>query len=285
LVLARYLAMLTVTALVAGLITTCMARFSPGFGVDERELDPRLSEAGIQALRVEASAGRNPVRLFVVQLSGLLHGDLGFSRSFRRPVSELIPERIGVTARLLAAGLTGGWALALSLALLLAALKKPTLSNSGALLSTLLLCVPTSMLALAAFVHTAPFHLVIALALFPKIFQYTYGVLRQAASLPYVTAAQARGVSPARILLRHVATASAPQILALAGVSVGMAFAAAIPVEVLCDLPGIGQLAWSAALSRDLPLLVALVFLVVFLNQIANLVSDLAISVVARRSA
>jgi peptide/nickel transport system permease protein len=59
-------------------------------------------------------------------------------------------------------------------------------------------------------------------------------------------------------------------VLALAGVSVSMAFGAAVAVEVVCDLPGIGQLAWKAALARDLPLLVTLTMLVTLATQMAN---------------
>ena len=47
-----------------------------------------------------------------------------------------------------------------------------------------------------------------------------------------------------------------PQLLALAGVTVSLAFGAAIPVEAIADSPGVGQLAWQAALGRDLPVLV-----------------------------
>ena len=46
------------------------------------------------------------------------------------------------------------------------------------------------------------------------------------------------------------------------GVSLSMAFTAAIPVEAVCDSPGIGQLAWQAALARDLPLLTNLTLIV-----------------------
>jgi peptide/nickel transport system permease protein len=69
-----------------------------------------------------------------------------------------------------------------------------------------------------------------------------------------------------------------PQILSLAGVSVNLALGAAIPIEVVCDSPGIGQLAWQAALARDLPLLVNLTLLVTLFTMIANLCSDLMIT-------
>jgi peptide/nickel transport system permease protein len=76
--------------------------------------------------------------------------------------------------------------------------------------------------------------------------------------------------------MRHVLPSVTPQLTALAGVSVSMAFGAAIPVEVLCDLPGIGQLAWKAATARDLPVLVAITFMVIAVTQLSNAVSDWA---------
>ena len=86
--------------------------------------------------------------------------------------------------------------------------------------------------------------------------------------------ALAKGLHPARILLRHVLPGCGPQFLALAGASASMAFGAAIPVETLGDLPGLGQLAWKAALARDLPLLVTLTMLITLFTQICNSASD-----------
>jgi ABC-type dipeptide/oligopeptide/nickel transport system permease component len=64
-----------------------------------------------------------------------------------------------------------------------------------------------------------------------------------------------------------------------------MALAASIPVEVLCDLPGIGQLAWKAALSRDLALLVDLTMLVTLVTLVANAGGDMAAQAMQRREA
>ena len=94
--------------------------------------------------------------------------------------------------------------------------------------------------------------------------------------LPHVLTATAKGLSAPRILLWHVLPLAAPQMLALAGVSVSIAFGAAIPIEVISDAPGIGQLAWQAALGRDLPLLVNLTLFVTLVTLTANSVSDLA---------
>jgi peptide/nickel transport system permease protein len=65
-----------------------------------------------------------------------------------------------------------------------------------------------------------------------------------------------------------------PQMIALAGITVSIALGASIPVESLCGLPGIGQLAWQAALSRDLPLLVNLTLLVTLVTLLANSGAD-----------
>jgi peptide/nickel transport system permease protein len=63
-------------------------------------------------------------------------------------------------------------------------------------------------------------------------------------------------------------------MIALAGITVSIALGASIPVESLCGLPGIGQLAWQAALSRDLPLLVNLTLLVTLVTLLANSSAD-----------
>ena len=67
-----------------------------------------------------------------------------------------------------------------------------------------------------------------------------------------------------------------PQLLALLGVSISIAIGVLLPIEVICDVPGIGQLAWQAAESRDLPLLVNLTLAVTFLTVCATTLSDLA---------
>jgi ABC-type dipeptide/oligopeptide/nickel transport system permease component len=53
-----------------------------------------------------------------------------------------------------------------------------------------------------------------------------------------------------------------------------MAVGAAIPIEALCGLAGVGQLAWQAALARDLPLLVNITILVTLVTLLANSGAD-----------
>jgi ABC-type dipeptide/oligopeptide/nickel transport system permease component len=64
-------------------------------------------------------------------------------------------------------------------------------------------------------------------------------------------------------------------LIALAGVSISLAIGVSIPVEALCGIAGIGQLAWQAALGRDLPLLVTLTVIVTIVTLSANMLSDI----------
>jgi peptide/nickel transport system permease protein len=57
--------------------------------------------------------------------------------------------------------------------------------------------------------------------------------------------------------------------------TVPRAFGAAIPIEALCDSPGLGQLAWQAALNRDLPLIVNVTLIVSLVMFAANWLADL----------
>jgi peptide/nickel transport system permease protein len=97
---------------------------APGFGVDERALDPRLSRQSLNALVREHDAERNPLTFYVHYLAGLVHGDAGRSTVFGQPVAALIGERAPVTARTVMAGLTLGWGAALLFAVAGAASRK-----------------------------------------------------------------------------------------------------------------------------------------------------------------
>ncbi|MBI4902727.1 MAG: ABC transporter permease subunit [Acidobacteria bacterium] len=114
----------------------------------------------------------------------------------------------------------------------------------------------------------------LAAVLFPKLLSYTRNLLLELECAQHVFAARARGLSEGRILMRYVMRPASSQLLALAGVSVSMALGASVPVEAFCDLPGIGQLAWKAALSRDLPVLVNLTVLVTAVTLTANTLGD-----------
>jgi peptide/nickel transport system permease protein len=121
-----------------------------------------------------------------------------------------------------------------------------------------------------------PVFCAIGIVVFPRLFRYIQNLLVQSYDQPHVLAARARGLGSGAILLRHVLPVAAPPLLALLGVSFAIAFGAAIPIEALCDSPGLGQLAWQAALGRDLPLIVNVTLVVCLVMLAANSLADLA---------
>jgi len=143
-------------------------------------------------------------------------------------------------------------------------------------MAALLLCLPAAMLAILFVLARIPAQFLLGLIVFPKVFRYSRNLLARSASLPHVLTARAKGLGTGRILLWHIFPTAAPQLLALAGVSISLAFTAAIPVEALCDLPGIGQLAWKAALGRDITLLINLTMIVTLVTLLANSISEWA---------
>ena len=271
----KHAARILITALLGALLGATLVRFAPGFDVDERELDIRLSDQTKAALRADAAAERDIPKFYLRYIGGLLHGDLGFSRDLNRPAGELIRERFPLTVREIAIGLTVGWSLGLLLAIPAASLKSwPVNLFAGAVTATLL-SIPAAVLALMFVWLRWPASLAIGLLLTPKIFAYTRNLLLHGYELPHVLTARSKGAGEWRVFLWHVLPPAAPQIIALAGVTVSVAIGAAIPIEALCDQPGIGQLAWQAALARDLVLLVNLTLIVTLITVVANSFSDL----------
>ncbi|HLY16570.1 MAG TPA: ABC transporter permease [Bryobacteraceae bacterium] len=275
---ARLSLSMAVTVVAGGVLTAALVRLSPGFGVDEHVLDPTRDAAALRAVQAARPEQSDFLGYTISHTAAMFRGDLGLSRNWNRPVAGLLRERWPVTAQLMLVGILGGWALALAFALPGVLWPSRAWRAFAAGTSGLLLSIPSAALALLIFVYAGPVRAVMALAVFPRVYQYLHNILSDAAAQPHVMAARARGVRPTRILLWHILRVAAPQVLALAGVSVSMAFGAAVAVEVICDLPGIGQLAWRAALARDLPLLVTLTMLVTLATQLANAVPDMLIA-------
>lgn len=272
--IARHAAALAVTVILGGILTAALVRNSPGFTADERLLDPRLDAQSRALIQAEHAAGEHVLRFYIRYVGAMLRGDWGASQSLNAPIRDLVRARLPVTAEIMLIGLAGGWILAFGLAL--AAVRFRVWSRVGGSLSVFLLSVPSAALAVLIFTMRGPTRAIIALILFPRLFDYLRNLLADAYARPHIVTAMAKGVGPARILACHVLPVCAPQLLALAGVSASMAFGAAIPVETLCDIPGIGQLAWKAAVARDLPVLISLTMLITLLTQACNAVSDWA---------
>jgi peptide/nickel transport system permease protein len=273
--IARHAVRMFLVMLLAGFVGATLVRLAPGFGVDEEELDVRFSHQSNQAIRGSHS-NRDSLPLFYLRyLQRTFRGDLGISNTLHQPVSHLLAERAPETIRSVGIGLVVAWTLGLSLAIPSVMSRNWGIDLFASLMAAALLCVPAGVLAILSVIARMPGQFVIGLIVFPKVFRFVRNLFAHSESLPHVVMARAKGLGAVRILIWHILPITAPQMLALFGVSVSMAFAAAIPVEALCDLPGIGQLAWKAALGRDVELLVILTLIVTAITLLANSGSDL----------
>jgi peptide/nickel transport system permease protein len=258
------------------LLSATLVRFAPGFGVEERELDPRWSAQSIEALHQKQVLHEGLGSYYFHYLSALAHGDLGESDSLKRPVLELLRQRLPITGNSVLRGLAIAWLAAALLASVGLASGGWIYEASSTAFSSLLLSLPSAVVAMLAVHLRAPVFCAIGVVVFPRLYRYIRSLLVRSYDQPHVLAARARGLGSAEIFWRHVLPIAAPPLLALFGVSFAIAFGAAIPIEALCDSPGMGQLAWQAALSRDLPLIVNVTLIVCLVMLVANSFADVA---------
>jgi peptide/nickel transport system permease protein len=267
---------LLVIMFLASLFGATLMRVAPGFGSDEQQLNSGLSAQSIHAIRQARLADADIPRYYAGYIASLLRGDLGVSQSLNQPVRDLLRERLPVTLRSMFVALALAWFLGLALAVI------AQLANSNLLkfftegLSGTFISTPAAVLALVFVMLRLPPELAAALLVFPKIYRYCHNLLHQSYELPHVLTARAKGAGSWRILIWHVAPTALPQMLALVGVSISIVIGVLLPIEVICDVPGIGQLAWQAAEARDLPLLVNLTLVVALVTVCATMLSDAA---------
>jgi peptide/nickel transport system permease protein len=275
--LAKSFLSLVSVVLLGGFAAAALVRYSPGFDVDENSWNPKIGVNTLAAMHARREQQNQLPRFYAHYLVAALHGDLGQSDSLRAPVADLIGDRAPVSMRLVGWGTLGGLFLGAVLAWMAVWPRRlaPQLFANG--VSGLLLAIPPAVLGLAFFFAEAPLAIAVALAVMPRVFGTMRALLDDLYTSPALLAARARGVKPAILALRYVLGAATPQMIALAGVAVVLAFGSIIPIEALCDVPGLGQLAWKAAIARDLPLLSGLALIITFMAAFVQTAGDLAI--------
>jgi peptide/nickel transport system permease protein len=275
---ASRLAVLTLTVVAGGLFAATLIRYAPGFRADEQQLDARLSYESIQALKQASQNERGIASYYVGSIGRMLKGDLGRSRSLQRPVRELLVERSAVTLRIVGAGLALAWLLSIVLVVIAWLAGSRAFDAACKLGSGSMLCLPAGAIALLLVLLDGSEYVALALVVFPKVHRYLSELVGATARMPHIVAAKARGVSKARLFVWHVVPVIRCEVLALGGVSVALAISAAIPVEALCGIPGIGQLAWHSAVARDLPVLIYVSQLVIAFTVLANSFAEVLVN-------
>jgi len=252
--MARWLARTVAVILLVMVGTTMLVRFAPGYFSDAAEMDARYADVARAELAAEAARSHSLAQMLAAEIGGWLRGDSGVSRQFGVPVWELIQPRLAVSGALLLRGIALAWALALCASLLSSASRNPSLLWQAP--AAILLAVPAAALAtLCLLVNSGGPVLVLALLLAARDFKFLHRALRRAWLDPHVLHARAQGVRSRHLLRAHIVPALLPQLGALASLSAVTALSALVPIEVIFNVPGLGDLAWNAAINRDLPVL------------------------------
>jgi len=261
--------------LVAVLGTMALLRFAPGYFNDARELDAQHASVVREQLQSQQQRESSFAAMTASQLRSWMHGDLGRSRQFDAPVSSLLHDRVRTTARLLAGSILSGWLIALLFAFPLSLRRGSSGEILIALPVALLLAIPAGAMATACLLSNlgGPMF-VLAAVIAVRDFKLVYSLLRSISSAPQLLYARAQGFSTARIVRAHLLPSLPGELLALAMTSFVLALSAIVPIEVVFDVPGLGQLAWNAAMNRDLPVLLAVTLLMAVSIGVAALFAD-----------
>ena len=272
-------ALLRIVSLVmlAGLGTVALMRWAPGYFADNREMEAPYAATGRAAVAIEETRDGSVGDSMGHALRGWMRGDLGRSRQFDVPVGELLRERWRVTAKLLAESVGVGWGLSLLAAISLSGRRGRGGEGWIAAPSALLLALPAGALATFCLVADAGGPLLVMAALVAvRDFKLAYRLMRRTWRSPQYLYARAQGFGLARMVRTHLLPGLGRELLALGMTSVVVALSLVVPIEVIFDVPGLGQLAWSAALNRDLPVLLAVTLLVAACVAIASAVAGQA---------
>ena len=106
---------------------------------------------------------------------------------------------------------------------------------------------------------------------------------RDASRQPYVEVTLARGISPRRVVLRHILPNSLLPLITLIGLNIGWLISGAVVVEVVFALPGLGQVLAQAVTELDYTVIQGVAIVSAFVVVAANLLADVAYSLVDPR--
>ena len=244
-------------------------------------------------IRHELGLDQPLVMQFWHYLSGLVQGDLGRSYAQKTEVGTLIWARLPATLVLMAAGIFIEVLLGTLLGITAAVKRGSVIDNLVMMTSFVGVSAPQFVVALMLLYVFA-----ITLGWFPMSGYGTFahvvlpattlGVLgagwyaRMARSAmidvlnqDYVRTARAKGLSSARVLLRHALPNALLPIIAMIGIDIGQFMGGVVVVEAVFGWPGIGQLAWQAIQQVDIPIIMGVTLVSAFAIVVGNLIADL----------
>jgi peptide/nickel transport system permease protein len=306
--LARRIAQgLIVVALVATIVFF-LIHAAPGDPFSASMDNPSVSEAVRESWRHAYGLDRPLGEQYVRYVVNVFRGELGFSLSRQRPVSDVLLDALPNTLLLMITALIGGFALGIATALTQVRNLGNRVDKFLGGLSLFFFSVPDFWLALlmlfafslwfrvfptggaidpTLYDHMGPAgriadrleHLVLpaitlTLLYFPIIARYQKASLLDVVQSGYVTTARAKGVAERSVINRHAFRNALLPIITLIGVAFPALLTGAVFVEKVFSWPGMGLVIVGAIGGRDYPLLTASVIFGSAFVVVGSIIAD-----------
>lgn len=270
-----------------------------------------VSEAEIDALRHRYGLDQPVYVQFFKWAWNLLHGDLGYSFQWNRPVIDLIGERIGMTVAVSLCALVVTYAIAIPVGIYSAVRQYSIGDYIFTILGFIGVAMPNFLLALILIVilsknfgispgglfsmeyrgqpwtlpkvidlikHLPLPILVIGTAGTANLIRIMRGVLLDELNRPYVTTARAKGLKEVNLLLKYPVRVALNPIVSTIGWALPAIFSGQTIVAIVLDLPTIGPLLYRALMQEDMFLAASTVMITTALTVVGMLISDILLA-------
>lgn len=256
----------------------------------------------VAALEARLGLNRPPMERYLNWLSGVLKGDFGQSIRYNLAVSELIISRLGITLPIVIASLFFATILSIPLGIL-AARKANTWVDVGisigALLGIILPSFWVGLMLIYLFIvwlklplpSSFPIEgwrnpaaaiaglllpvLTVTLSRASLLVRMVRGSILEVLHQDYVRTARAKGLSERVVLYKHALKDASLPVITVLGLEFAQLLIAAVIVETVFGVPGLGSLALTAINARDFPLIQGIVLVLAAFIVALNLIVDL----------
>ncbi len=266
----------------------------PGDPIRTMQGEGRQLDQGTRQLLERRYGLDKPVpQQYASYVGRLVRGDFGESYVFRRPVRDMLGEKLGNTARLAVAAILGQIAIGLAAGIIAAVFRYSFLDVFVTVATTLAIGFPTFVIGLAlqsafalelgwfplqgqregfkSIVLPAMTLAAVDAALVARLMR---GTMVEVLRADYIRTATAKGLPKRAVILKHALRNSIIPVLTFVGIAFGTLLGGALITEAIFNWDGIGLALVNAIQSQDNPVVLAVVTYGVAVFVVANLVVD-----------
>ena len=271
-------------------------------------LDPEdqisISVRDVEELKRQLGLDRpGPVR-YVIWLKEALTGNLGYSYQTKRPVIEMVLNKLPVTLSLMSVALSLAASIGIVFGVISALRQYSVIDYSLSVVSFFMISIPQFFFALSGIMVFAvwlgwlpifgmwtagediqlwdlAYHAILPISALmlqdiAVYMRYTRASMLDTLSAEYVLTARAKGLSETLVLWKHIFRNALVPLVTVLGLSLPALIGGALIIETIFAWPGVGALAYQSLLQRDYPVQMAVLLMGATAVLAANLLTDVA---------